>query len=67
MKPPLPLQTKMYHLKELSEGAASKIQTSLSKLRGVREVLVVASEQIACIKVEQTGYDEEGVRILVEN
>jgi hypothetical protein len=57
----------MYHLKELSEGAASKIQTSLSKLRGVREVLVVASEQIACIKVEQTGYDEEGVRILVEN
>jgi MFS family permease len=65
MRPPQPLQTKMYHLQELDENAARKIQLSLSQLRGVREVLVVANEQIACIKVEQTGYDEEGVRNLV--
>ncbi len=66
MRPPQPLQTKMYHLQELNEDAARKIQQSLSQLRGVREVLVVANEQIACIKVEQSGYDEEGVKNLVE-
>jgi len=65
MRPPQPLQTKMYHLQELSEDAARKIQLSLSQLRGVREVLVVANEQIVCLKVEQSGYDEDGVRSLV--
>jgi hypothetical protein len=41
------------------------LQASLAQLRGVREVLVVASEQIACIKVEMSGFDEEAVERLV--
>ena len=65
MRPPLPLATKMYHLPELTEDAARKIQQSLAQLRGVREVLVVAKEQIACIKVEISGFDEEAVEKLV--
>src|ERR1019366_8373754 len=52
MRAPLPLKTMMYHLPELNEDAARKIQQSLAQLRGVREVLAVANEQIACIKVE---------------
>ncbi len=43
----------MYHLPELNEDAARKIQQSLAQLRGVREVLVVANGQIARIKVDQ--------------
>jgi predicted MFS family arabinose efflux permease len=66
MSPPLALKTMMYHLPELDEEAARKIQQSLAQLRGVREVLVVANEQIACIKVESSGFDEEAVENLVK-
>jgi hypothetical protein len=54
--------TKMYHLPpELDEDAAGKLRQSLAQLRGVREVLVVANEQIACLKVESKGFDEDAV------
>jgi hypothetical protein len=65
MRPPLPLSTKMYHLPEMNEDAARNLQQSLAQSRGVREVLVVANEQIACIKVEISGFDEESVENLV--
>jgi hypothetical protein len=35
-------------------------------LRGVQEVLVVANEQIACLKVEMSGFDEAAVENLVK-
>ena len=66
MRPPLPLKTVMYHLPVLNEDSARKIQQSLAQLRGVREVLVVANEQIACIKVESGGFDEDAVEKLVK-
>ena len=50
-----------YHLPELNENAARNLQQSLAQLRGVREVLVVAKEQIACIKVDTSGFDEDAV------
>jgi uncharacterized membrane protein YfcA len=65
MRAPQALQTKMYHLPELGAEAASALQTSLAQLQGVREVLVVGNEQIACIKVEISGFDEESVEQLV--
>lgn len=61
MRAPEPLMTRMYHLPELGEDAAGKLRQSLAQLRGVREVLVVANEQIACLKVESKGFDEDAV------
>jgi predicted MFS family arabinose efflux permease len=66
MRAPQPLLTRMYHLPELGPGAASALQSSLAQLRGVREVLVVGNEQIACLKVEMGGFDEESVENLVK-
>jgi predicted MFS family arabinose efflux permease len=66
MRAPQALLTKMYHLPELGEDAASAMRQSLAQLRGVREVLVVASEQIACLKVEMSGFDEEAVERLIK-
>jgi MFS family permease len=65
MRAPQALMTKMYHLPVLENGAASALQASLAQLRGVREVLVVGNEQIACIKVEMSGFDEDAVERLV--
>lgn len=66
MRAPEALMTRMYHLPELNEDAASALRQSLAQLRGVREVLVVANEQIACLKVEMGGFDEEAVEYLVK-
>ncbi|MDO8311849.1 MAG: MFS transporter [Sideroxyarcus sp.] len=66
MRPPQPLTTRMYHLPELGEEAARKMQNSLAQLRGVREVLVVAGEQSALLKVEISGFDEDAVEYLVK-
>jgi MFS family permease len=66
MRAPQALMTKMYHLPELNEDAAGKLRQSLAQLQGVREVLVVANEQIACLKVEISGFDEDAVENLVK-
>ena len=66
MRAPQALMTKMYHLPEMGEEAAGKLRQSLAQLRGVSEVLVVANEQIACLKVEMSGFDEEAVEQLVK-
>lgn len=66
MRPPQALMTKMYHLPELGEDAASALRQSLAQCRGVREVLVVANEQIACLKVEMSGFDEAAVERFVK-
>lgn len=66
MRAPQALMTKMYHLPEMSDDAARALAQSLAQLRGVREVLVVGSEQIACIKVEMSGFDENGIECLVK-
>jgi len=65
MRPPQPLMTKIYHLKELGEDAARTMQQALAQLRGVSEVLVVSTEQIALLKVEISGFDEDAVEQLV--
>ncbi len=65
MSAPRSLATKMYHLKEMGEDAARTMQQALAQLRGVSEVLVVANEQIALVKVETSGFDEEAVEKLV--
>jgi MFS family permease len=66
MRAPQALMTKMYHLPELSEDAAGKLRQSLAQLQGVREVMVIANEQIACLKVEISGFDEDAIQNLVK-
>ena len=66
MRPPRPLATRIYHLTEIGADAASVLQSTLAQLRGVSEVLVVANEQIALLKVEISGFDEEAVQNLVK-
>jgi predicted MFS family arabinose efflux permease len=66
MRAPRPLATRMYHLTEIDADAASALQASLAQLRGVSEVLVVANEQIALLKVEISGFDEDAVQNLVK-
>ncbi len=66
MSPPQALRTRMYHLPEMNEDTARALSQSLAQLQGVAEVLVVGNEQIACIKVEMAGFDEDGVEKLVK-
>jgi MFS family permease len=65
MRPPLAVSTKLYHLDPLSETDAVQLQQKLTALQGVREVLVIANEGIACLKVEMQGFDENGIQQLV--
>jgi MFS family permease len=66
MRAPRALMTKIYHLPELDADAASALQASLAQLRGVTEALVVGNEQIACLKVETGGFDEDAVEQMVK-
>ncbi len=45
--------------------AAVELQKRLAQLQGVREVMVIAAENIACLKVDMQGYDEAAVDKLV--
>ncbi len=65
MQAPKPLATRIYHLKEMDEDAARTLQLALARVRGVSEVLVVANEQIALVKVEISGFDEDAVENMV--
>ncbi len=65
MNPPAAVSTKMYHLDEMSSAQGELLQRQLGKLQGVREVMVVASENIACLKVDMQGFDVDAVEQLV--
>ncbi|MBI3222333.1 MAG: MFS transporter [Nitrosomonadales bacterium] len=65
MQPPAAVRTKMYHLADMSAAQGAQLQQRLAQLQGVREVMVVAAENIACLKVDMQGFDENGVEQLV--
>ena len=67
MQPPKAVSTKLYHLNALSDAQGIQLQQRLQKLDGVREVLVVAGEGIACLKVDMQGFDAAAVEQLVNN
>jgi hypothetical protein len=41
------------------------LQQQLAQLQGVHEVMVLATENIACLKVDMKGYDKGAVEQLV--
>ena len=65
MQPPAAVRTRLYHLPAMNDAAALELRERLTQLRGVREVMVVAAESIACLKVEMQGFDEAAVDKLV--
>ena len=65
MTPPAAVSTKMYHLGELSGDQGVLLQKELEQLQGVREVMVIAAENIACLKVDMKGFDKDAVEQLV--
>jgi MFS family permease len=66
MQSPAAVRTKLYPLPAMDEAAARLLHGRLSQLNGVREVMVVAAEQMASIKVETSGFDEAGVEQLLK-
>lgn len=66
MKAPAAVRTKMYHVHEMSKGTSQRMTQQLAALSGVREALVLANEQVAYLKVDMQGFDEEGVNQLLE-
>jgi MFS family permease len=65
MSPPAAVSTKLYHLEEMSGAQGVLLQQQLAKLQGVREVMVVTTENIACLKVDMQGFDQDAVEQLV--
>jgi MFS family permease len=66
MQSPAAVRTKLYPLPAMDEAAARLLHGRLLQLNGVREVMVVAAEQMASIKVETSGFDEAGVEQLLK-
>ncbi len=65
MTPPAAVSTKMYHLGEMDSDQGALLQKELAELQGVREVMVIAAENIACLKVDMKGFDKDAVEQLV--
>lgn len=68
MKAPAAVRSKMYHVEEMDTNRASGLSRELAALPGVYEALVLANEQVAYLKVDLSGFDEEKVvQLLKEN
>ena len=65
MNPPAAVSTKMYHLQDMTSAQGVLLQQQLAKLQGVREVMVIAAENIVCMKVDMLGFDKDSVDKLV--
>lgn len=66
MRPPAAVRTRLYHLPELDDAAAVELRRSLLQVTGVREAMVVASEGMACLKVDMQGFDEAAAEQLIK-
>jgi len=65
MQPPAAVSTKLYSLEEMSGAQGVLLQKQLAQVQGVREAMVIAAENIACLKVDMQGFDEAAVDKLV--
>jgi MFS family permease len=66
MRPAAAVRTMLYHLPEMNDAQAALLKQRMLAARGVREALVVATEGMACLKVEMSGFDEELIENLVK-
>ena len=61
MQSPAAVRTKMYSLPPIDAATAQLLQSRLLQLKGVREAMVVAAEQMVSIKYETNVLDEASV------
>ena len=66
MKAPAAVRSKMYHVAEMDAQQANELSRELTALPGVYEALVLANEQVAYLKVDLKGFDEEKVVQLIK-
>jgi MFS family permease len=66
MQSPAAVRTRLYSLPQIDEVAARLLQSRLMQLKGVKEAMVVAAEQMVSIKVETSGFDEASVEQLLK-
>ncbi|GGP26772.1 MFS transporter [Silvimonas amylolytica] len=66
LQPPLPVKTQMFHIGEHWRGDAAHLTAELSALAGVKEAVVLIDERVALLKVLQSGWDEAGVKTLID-
>lgn len=66
MRPPAAVRTRLFHLPDLDDAAAVELRRSLLQVSGVREAMVVASEGMACLKVDMQGFDEAAAEQLIK-
>lgn len=66
MTPPPRVKTQLLHVGPLSQAQAQALSANLVVFSGVEAATVLAEEGAVLLKVNQTGWDEEGVRQLLE-
>ena len=66
MHSPPRVKTQMFHIGALSPQDAQRLATNLTVFAGVEAVTVLPEEGAVLLKVSQTGWDEEGVKHLLQ-
>ncbi len=66
MRTPPRVKTQMFHVGALSALEAQRLAGKLTVFAGVEAVTVLPEEGAVLLKVAQTGWDEEGVRNLLQ-
>ncbi len=67
MTPPARVKTRMFHIGRLDDESARQLATRLTVFTGIEAVTVLNEEGTVMLKVAQTGWDEEGVRHLLQH
>ncbi len=66
MTPPPAIKTRMFNVGAMPEDRAALLKMKLAGMAGVVEAVVLAEEGVAMLKVSIKGWDEAGVRSLLE-
>jgi len=66
MTPPPAIKTRMFRVGAMPADQAALLKTQLAGVAGVVEAVVLAEEGVAMLKVSLKGWDEAGVRSLLE-
>jgi hypothetical protein len=67
MAPPPRVRTQMLHIGTMTEAEAQALSSKLVVFSGVEAVTILLEENAVLLKVSQLGWDEEGVRLLIQH
>jgi MFS family permease len=66
MKAPPAVKSRMFHIEEMTADQGRLLAGKLTEIRGVREVVVLAEEGVALLKVDMRDWDEQAATQLIE-